>query len=511
MFAINAVNSYNQKQKVSFGTNLILGKGVAEHLATNPSESQAISEFKEQLAKDGKNWNAELTYDTFEPKKVSLEETEKLIRKYVRDYDSEKREQAEKNISQIKDSKVLADFIEKLAKDPDSRVAVAAAEKIGEIKDPKIAVALVEKLIQGQNPDIKEAAVLSLWDIQDKNKELFNNTMEKFINSDDADIKRSAAKTLHKMKDSEHFDKYIEKFNNNADPVIREGVLYAVADIEEEKFGQNPKLYEGIIERGLKDPDAEVRRAAFLSIGKLTDISKAAALIEGVLSSDEEGWQKARAAESIGEIKDPQLVKNLVLKFLESPDSEIRRGAASAVAHIKDEKLQNELIGKIMDSKEAKIRREAAWSINHIEDTDKAIELAEKLLKDPDADVRETMGWHLGFIGDDKISESLISKHINDKDFDVRKGIVDAVDRIVGDNPDKAKEFAQILAKDEDKYIQKKARKILEKIELQSTTDHYNLKMTEGDKLIGNKNVSAKSAFFVALTNAYETIFKKNS
>lgn len=511
MFAINAVNGYNQKQKVSFGTNLILGKGVAEHLATNPSESQAISEFKDQLAKDGKNWNAELTYDTFEPKKVSLDETEKLIRKYARNYDSEKREQADKNISQIKDSKVLADFIEKLAKDPDNRVAVAAVEKIGEIKDPKIAVALVEKLIQGQNPDIKEAAVLSLWDIQDKDEALFNNTMEKFINSNDVDVKRSAAKMLHKMEDSEHFDKFIEKFNNDADPVIREGVLYALANIEEEKFGKKAKLYEGIIERGLKDPESEVRRAAFLSIGKLADTSKAVSLIEGVLSSDEEGWQKGRAAEAIGEIKDPQLVKSLVLKYLESPDSEIRKGAAGAVAHIKDEKLQNELIGTIMDSKEAKIRREAAWSISNIKDKNKAIELAEKLLKDSDAEVREAMGWHLGFIGDYEISEKLISEHITDKAFDVRKGIVDAVDRIVDNNPDKAKEFAQILAKDEDKYIQKKANKILEKIELQSTTDHYKLKMTDGDKILGNKNISEKNGVLVALSNAYEAIFKKNS
>lgn len=511
MFSINAANNFIQKQKVSFGTNLILGKGVAERLATNPYEQKKIDEFKETLAKDGKDWNAELTYDTFEPKKVSLDETEKLIRKYVASYDSNAREQAEKNISQIKDSQVVAAFIEKLSKDSDNKVAVAAVEKVGEIKDPKIAVELVEKLIQGQNSDVKEAAVLGIWGVQGKDEELFNKTIEKFLNSEDANVRRSATKILYKMKDSEHFDAFIEKLHNDSDPVIREYVACAIADIDDDRYNNNAKLYDEIIQKGLKDSEPIVKRATFNSIGRLADSKKAATLIESVLSSDENSWEKARAAESIGYIKDTQLAKSLILKHLENPNSEIREGVARTLFHIKDESLQKELIDKVLDSKETKIRRAVAWGISDIKDSNHAIAIAERLLNDPDADVRETMSWQLGWINDDNVRNSLISKHISDKDFDVRKGIADAVERLADDNPEKAAEFAQMLAKDEDKYIQKSANKILEKIKEQEAENHYHLKISDGNKVVGETNISNNRNISSALFKPYQSIFDKNA
>lgn len=502
----------NQKTKISspmFGTNLILGKGVAERLSTNPYEQKEIDEFKDYLAKDGKDWNAELTYDTFEPKKVSLDETEKLIKKYAANYDYDAREKAEKNIAQMQDSQTAADFIEKMTNDADSKVGADSVHLAGKIKDSKVAVALINKLVQNPNSEIKTGAVCALAEMSDQQKA--EEQALRFINSKDPVIRRSASKVLCKIQEPEHVDAFIEKFHKDADPSIREHVLFAIGDLEDEKYTKNAKLYDELIEKGVKDPEKDVRRAAYSVIGKLTDSKKAVALIEEVLAGDEDGWQRARAAESAGEIKDSQLAKSLILKLLVHPDSEIRGNAASGIRNIKDEKVQNELIDKILESKEAKVKRELTWVINKIKDNNKAIEIAEKLLQDPDADVRGSMAWHLGYVTDAKVQESLIEKHINDKDFDIRKEIIHAIERLVADNPEKAAELAKILAKDEDKSIQKLANKTLERIKEQETEDHYHLKLSDGDKVIGERNITDNFSDFDTFKKAYTSVFDKNA
>lgn len=508
MFVINTINGYNQKQKVSFGTNLILGKGVAERLVTNPSEAQAITEFKENLAKDGKNWNAELTYDTFEPKKVSLEETEKLIKQFAKHYDYDAKRQAEKNISQMKPQEA-SDLIEKIVKDNDNRLGENCSYLAGRIKDSKIAAVLIEKLIQTPNSRTKENAVYALNEIEDEKQR--DELVDKLINSQDPIVRKSAVYALCKMPDSKHFDTVIEKLYNNSDPEIREQVVYVIADVKEEKYNNNAQFYDSVIEKALRDSESSVRQSGYFVIGKLTDSQKAAQWVENVVSGEDDSWEKAKAVASIGLMKDSKLAKSLILKFLEHPDSKVRRGAAEAVARSKDKNLQSELIEKLVNNKDGELRREATWLITDIKEPDKIVTIAEKLLKDSDADVRESMGRQIEYIEDEKARNFLINKHIYTKDFDVRKGIADAIEGIVDKDPDKAKEYAQILAKDENKYIQKEAKTILEKIESQKTTDHYNLKITDGEKVIGQRNIATNRRIFDAFSSAYDAIFKKNS
>lgn len=512
MLTITANTNY-KKSNTNFGTNLIIGQGVIEHLNKKPEELKKIQEFKNYLAGDGKNWNAELTYDKFEPKEIPLEETEKLIRAYAKNSDYDAEQQAEENISQIKDSKVAVDFIEKLTQDPDREIAQAAIHMIGKVKDEKIAVALIEKLIQNPNPEIKSYAIFAIEEFHDA--QLRDNTIEKFLNSEDPIIKRSAVSVLYKMKDSKNYDMLFEKLYNDQDPEIREYVLYAIADFDDEEYNKKSKLYDSIIENALKDSKPQVRNAAFSSIGKLTDPKKATAFIEEVLLSDASGWEKARAAESTGHIKDPRLAKDMILKLLENPDSEVRRGAAGAVAHIKDESLQNELMEKVLDSKEVNVRGEAVWALNDIKDAKKVVLYEEKLLKDKEPEIREKAAGTFGYLNDDKTGIDLISKHIYDSDLNIKKGIINSVNDLSRFDPDKAKEFAQILAKDEDKYIQKEANNILNKIKKDSQKDHYNLKITDGDKVLGQKQVTENrygdKNIFDSFFATYKTIFEKNN
>lgn len=503
----------NQNQKTNFsspmfGTNLILGKGVAQRLSTNPYEQKEIDEFKDYLAKDGKNWNAELTHDAFEPKKVSLEETEKLIRRYTTNYDYEAGEKAEKNVAQMKPQEA-ADFIEKMVKDVDSSVGIDSAHLAGKIKDSKIAVALINKLIQNPNPEIKREGVYALAEMQDKEKG--EKLAWELTQSPEIIVKRAAVEVLCKLQKPEKAEILIEKFKNDTDSGIKEHVLFVIGDLDDEKYNKNAKLYDEMIEKGVKDPEKDVRRMAYSLIGKLTDSKKAVALIEEVLAGDEESWQRARAAETAGEIKDSQLAKSLILKLLTHPDSEIRGQAVSGIGNIKDEKVQNELIEKVLESKETKVKRELSWAINKINDTKKAIEIGEKLLQDPDAEVRGSMAWHVAYVADEKVQESLIEKHLKDKDFDVRKGIVGAVEKLAEDNPEKAKEFAKVLAEDEDKFIQKQANAVLTKIKEQETEDHYHLKINDGDKVVGEKKVFDSDKLQLVFEKISKAILGKNS
>lgn len=513
MLNISANVSEKSKAKVGFGTNLVVGQGVVNHLNTNPQELQQIQAFKDYLATDGKNWNAELTYDKFEPKEnkeISLDETEKLIRKSAESYDWEAREKTSENISQMEPQKA-SDFIEKMVSDPDSKVASNTANMAGHIKDPKVAVALVEKLVQNPNPEIKESAIYALEYIKDES--IIHKELNKYLNNNNSAVKKSVALMISKYGDSGQKESLIEKFNNDDNAGVRQEILYLITDIDDEKYAKNVSLYDSIIENGLKDPEKDVRTTAFLSVGKLSDSQKAAQLIGDIVFSDEGSYDKSKAAESAGYIKDSQLAKDLIEKLLVHPDDEVRSGAAEAVTKLADAKLQDELMQKVLNSSEVSVRRRAVWGLSDIKDSQKAIEYTEKLLKDTEPDIRESAAWHIAWIDDQKAMNTFITSHIKDSDLSIRKGIVSAVNYMANNQDShKAEKFAKILTNDEDKYIQKRAHEILEKIQqTRENQDHYHLKITGDDKVIGDKVIDNKPDILKVFFNAYKAIFENNA
>lgn len=502
------VNSNSQKQqRTSFGTNLIVGAGVVDHLNKNPQDLKQIQDFKEYLASDGKNWNAELTYDTFKQPLISEEETEKLITAYAQDYDYDAREKAEKNITRMEPQKA-SDFIEKMVNNPDTEIGAEAASLAGKIKDEKTAAKLIEKLCQNSNSKIKTRAIYSLLNIE--NQMLSDESIGKFLQSNDAVVKRTTIECLCRMEDSKHFNKLFKTFNNDSDPKIRQYVLYAIADLKDENYDKNQELYDTLIEKGLQDPDKKVKMAALPSIGKLKDSQRAAKLIKEAILGEFDSWDRGKAAESAGYIKETKLAKDLIEELLQNPDRNIRSGAASAVKHIKDENLQDELTEKVLNQNDTRTKREIPWQINYMKNSKTAFALIEKLINDNDPEIRENAAWHIGWIDDKKLQEKLITKHIQNPDIGIRREIVKVIDRISENQPEKAKEYARIMIKDEDKYIQKEANEILEKIKLDEQKDGYKLKITEGDKKLGERKVKDKeSSLLMNLFNSYKAIFEK--
>lgn len=493
------VKSFN---KIGFGTNLIVGQSAAENISTNPKEAAAVQRFKEYLAKDGKNWNAELTYDKFQQAPVSKEETEKLITAYAQDYDYDAREKAQKNIAKM-EPKEASDFIEKMVSNPDTEIGIEAASMAGNIKDDEVAVKLIEKLSQNPNSRIKSRAIFSLEYIE--NNELVDKSIEKFLNSKDAVVKKTALEFLYKMPESKNFDKLFE-MNNDPDPKIRREVLFSVDNLKDEKYDQNADFYESIIENGLKDSNEKVKTAAFYSIGKLRDSQKAANIIREIVSSDMDGENRERAAASAGYIKDTKIVKPLIEELLQNDDKDVRKGATSAIFRLKDEKLQNEFIEKIITSNDLSIKKEMAWGISRIKDLEKAFNLADKLLMDPDSEVRSSAIFPIRWMSNEKLQEKIINKYIQNPDLETRKEMVHIVANISQKRPEKAKEYAQILSKDENKYIQKKANQILEQIKADEQQDGYKLKITDKNNVIAQEKIQDNKFLFDRLKSVYNKV-----
>lgn len=506
MLTVNSGIDY-KKTNVSFGTNLTLGKGVVDHLNKHPEELKKIQDFKNYLANDGKNWNAELTYDTFTPQKPKAEDVEALIRKEAQGYDPITWQQTKDSVSRM-EPKDAASLIEKLAQDPDGNVKREAIESIKRINNSDVAISLIDKLIQSPSDEAKEHAVYALTEIDDKAKR--DAKIKQFLNSDNVVIKRSAARTLAKAQGFEITDEMIQNLSKDTDPDVRGIAVSLIADFEDERYAKNPKLYDSIIEKALDDPNDWAKYYAFSNIGKISDPQKAVALIEKIANSDISPWHRGTAVRSVQYIKDSQLAKETVEKFLQHPDYEIQTGAASAAVNIKDQKIKTEFMEKLSDNPIVGIRREVVWGLNDLEDSNKKVALIEKFVKDSEPEIRERAVSYTGTIEDDKQRNKLITKYIKSPDLNIRKGVVEALGDVIDKEPEKAKEYATIMLQDSSKYIQKEAKEKLERIKFQEQKDSYNLKINDGDKVLGQKKVQepryGEVNFLEAFFNTYKRI-----
>lgn len=507
MLNVNATSLQNKNNsKVSFGTNLNIGQGVIDRLNKHPEDLQKIQEFKDYLAKDGKNWNAELTYDTFKPTTPSpIAETETLIRKSANGYDYDSKRAASKLISQMK-SEDAAALIKKLSTDKNTEVQAMAASQVSEIRDKKIAAALVDELVKSANSRVKEEAIYSLESIKDET--LKNKLIEKYINSDDATVKRSTVEIAYKAPDIEVFNNDLEKYSKDADPKIRQAVFHKILDLSTEEYDKNAALYDSIIKSGLSDSDSSVKETAGEAIGRIKDPNEAAKLINELLENSTESWSRRYIAASAGFIKDPKVAIPLIEKLLTHHDTRVRYGAAQAAMKSENQEIRNKFVEKFSNDPNPTIRREVSYEIGSIEDAGKQKELIEKYSLDPDANVREDAAWMIGFVNDVEVRNSLIDKYIKSNDFEIKRGMISTASHLVWKDSEKAKEIAQTLSKDPDKAIQKEANAVLEEIKNDENQDHYNLKITDGGNVVGNKIVKEDSNVFDSLFSSYKTIFE---
>jgi HEAT repeat protein/beta-lactamase regulating signal transducer with metallopeptidase domain len=174
----------------------------------------------------------------------------------------------------------------------------------------------------------------------------------------------------------------------------------------------------------LKDEDAEVRRAAAHSLGRLKD-SRAVPGLMGALG-DSEPRVRAAAAEALGEFEDARAVAPLAA-LLNDPSTEVKHSALEALSHFEDG-VPSEVVIRLLGDADAEVRHSAAHLAGKLRDKSALAALA-KLVGDPSSDVREAAIEAIGELKD-PAAASAVMPALSDADADVREQALDAIEEL---------------------------------------------------------------------------------
>jgi HEAT repeat protein/beta-lactamase regulating signal transducer with metallopeptidase domain len=174
----------------------------------------------------------------------------------------------------------------------------------------------------------------------------------------------------------------------------------------------------------LKDEDAEVRRAAAHSLGRLKD-SRAVPGLIGALR-DSEPKVRAAAAEALGEFEDSRAVAPLAA-LLNDPSTEVKHSALDALSHFEDG-VPSEAVIRLLGDEDADIRHSAAHLAGKVGDRSAIAALA-KLVGDPSSEVRGAAIQAIGELKDPAAAPALLPA-LSDSDADVRQYAIDAIEEL---------------------------------------------------------------------------------
>jgi HEAT repeat protein/beta-lactamase regulating signal transducer with metallopeptidase domain len=174
----------------------------------------------------------------------------------------------------------------------------------------------------------------------------------------------------------------------------------------------------------LGDEDAEVRRAAAHSLGRLKDSRAVPGLIGALKDSDPK--VRAAAAEALAEFEDSRAIAPLAA-LLNDPSTEVKQSALEGLSHFEDGVPSGAVIRALGDA-DAEVRHEAAHLAGKLRDRSATPALA-KLVGDPDSDVRQAAIEAIGELKD-PMAASAVSLALGDSDADVRKQAMNTMEEL---------------------------------------------------------------------------------
>jgi HEAT repeat protein/beta-lactamase regulating signal transducer with metallopeptidase domain len=182
-------------------------------------------------------------------------------------------------------------------------------------------------------------------------------------------------------------------------------------------------VVEALIAR-LQDENAEVRRAAAHSLGRLKDSRAVPGLIGALKDSDPE--VRASAAEALTEFEDSRAIAPLAA-LLNDPSTEVKQGALEALSHFEDGVPSSAVIRSLSDA-DAEVRHKAAHLAGKLRDRSATPALA-KLVGDPDSDVRQAAIEAIGELKD-PMAASAVALALGDSDSDVRQQAMNTMEEL---------------------------------------------------------------------------------
>lgn len=219
---------------------------------------------------------------------------------------------------------------------------------------------------------------------------------------------------------------------NDSDPLVRR---YAVEGLWED---EGPDLVEPLMRLLSSDPDAGVRAAAAMSLGRFVYLAECDELdrrqgerireaLEEVISSPTEDLEVVRRAiESIAFINDDH-VRRLIDRAYEHEDERMRQSAVFAMGRSADVFWADTVLAELSASSPA-MRYEAARACGELQ-LRRAVPKLIQLVQDPDREVQGMAIWALGQIGG-KRAQAILRRLAESEDEVVASAALDALDEL---------------------------------------------------------------------------------
>ncbi|HJP84369.1 MAG TPA: M56 family metallopeptidase [Gemmatimonadaceae bacterium] len=214
--------------------------------------------------------------------------------------------------------------------------------------------------------------------------------------------------------------------------------------------GADTGVVSALIAR-LDDENADVRKAAAQSLGKLKD-SRAIPGLIGALK-DRDARVRAAAAESLAEFEDTRAIAPLS-DLLSDQSTEVKQSALEALSHF-DDNLPAAPIVRLLGDPDADVRQSAARLAGKLHDRSVTGALA-KLVGDQSADVRQAAIESIGQLGDPTSAVALVPA-LSDADANVREQALDAIENLKAPI---AEQTLIALMHDRDPNVREKAARI---------------------------------------------------
>jgi HEAT repeat protein/beta-lactamase regulating signal transducer with metallopeptidase domain len=182
-------------------------------------------------------------------------------------------------------------------------------------------------------------------------------------------------------------------------------------------------VVEALVAR-LQDENAEVRRAAAHSLGRLKDSRAVPGLIGALKDSDPQ--VRASAAEALAEFEDSRAIAPLVA-LLNDPSTEVKQSALDALSHF-EEGVPSTAIVRLLGDADAEVRHRAAHIAGKLRDRSATPALA-RLVRDPSSDVRQAAIEAIGELKD-PAAASAVMPALADADADVRQQAINTMEEL---------------------------------------------------------------------------------
>lgn len=174
----------------------------------------------------------------------------------------------------------------------------------------------------------------------------------------------------------------------------------------------------------LKDEDAEVRRAAARSLGRLEDPRAVPGLIESMQDANKE--VRAAAADALSGFEDARAIPGLLV-LLSDSYAEARSSALQSLSSF-ESGVPAAPIEKLLSDSSPDIRHEAVHLLHHLAARSSAPAIA-RLIHDPSPEVRTAVISALGELGGAS-ADAAIVESLNDSDPDVRREALQALEEL---------------------------------------------------------------------------------